>query len=124
MVTSNILQLFWSIKDLIWGKLEGWIDKCLAAAGTEVLIKAVAQAIPTFFMSCFLLPRGLCYSTNTMLRKFLWGSRSGENKVAWVSWDVLTMPKYMGSWFFETHRFSTWQCLQNKHGDWCRKLTR
>lgn len=46
------------IKDRLWRKIQGWVEKCLAAAGKEVLIKSVAQAISTFSMSCFLLPRG------------------------------------------------------------------
>lgn len=31
-----------------------------------------------------------------MLRKFFWGSKEGKRKVAWVSWEILTMPKYQG----------------------------
>lgn len=68
----------------------------MAAARKEVLIKLVAQAIPTFFMSCFLLPRGLCQHTDMMLRIFVWGSKNSERKTTWVSWESLTMPKYMG----------------------------
>lgn len=83
------------------------MEKCLAAAGKEVLIKSVAQAISTFSMSCFLLPRGLCQNIDTMIRKFYWGSKNGERKAAWVSWDVLTMPKYMGGLGFrDTYLFN------------------
>lgn len=66
----------------------------MASAGREVLIKSMAQAVPTFAMSCFLLPRRLCQQIDTMLRIFFGGSKNGERRVAWVSWDKLTMPKY------------------------------
>jgi hypothetical protein len=56
------------LKDRIWKCIQGWLEQTLASGGKEVLIKAVAHAIPTFSMSCFLLPRGLCLAINVMLR--------------------------------------------------------
>lgn len=61
-----------------------------------MLIKSVAQAIPTYSMACFKLPRGLCQHINGILRKFWWGCKNGERKTAWVSWETMTKPKFMG----------------------------
>ncbi|XP_050255150.1 uncharacterized protein LOC126701050 [Quercus robur] len=58
------------IKDRVWGKLQGWKEKLLSQASKEVLLKVVVQAIPTFAMSCFRLPVGLCQDIEMLIRKF------------------------------------------------------
>ena len=58
------------IKDRVWGKLQGWKEKLLSQSSKEVLLKAVVQAIPTFSMSCFHLPVGLCQDIEMLIRKF------------------------------------------------------
>ena len=58
------------LKDKIWKQVQGWMEKTLSVGGKEVLIKSVAQAIPTYSMACFKLPRGLCQHINGLLRKF------------------------------------------------------
>lgn len=84
------------LRDRVWDKVKGWMEKLLSAAGTEVLIKSVAQAIPVYSISCFRLPRGLCESVTSIIRRFWSGSKRGKTKPCWVAWDVMIRPKYMG----------------------------
>jgi hypothetical protein len=84
------------LKDRIWNKIQGWLERFLSAGGKDVLIKSVAQAIPIFSMACFRIPRGLCEHINSLLRKFWWGSRNGERKTCWVSWREMCKPKQLG----------------------------
>ena len=69
------------IKEKVWSKLQGWKEKLLSQAGREVLLKAVVQAIPTFAMSCFKLPVGLCKDIEMQIRKFWWGEHGGQRKI-------------------------------------------
>ena len=84
------------LKDRVWKWVQGWLEQALSAGGKEVLIKAVAQAIPTYSMSCFRLPRGLCKHIDGLLRSFWWGSKEGKRRTCWVAWEDMTKPKYMG----------------------------
>ena len=46
-------ETFAFLKERVWRKLQGWKGKLLSKAGKEVLIKAVAQSIPTYTMGGF-----------------------------------------------------------------------
>jgi hypothetical protein len=46
-------KFFEYINERIWKCIQGWREKHLSMAGKEILIKVVAQAIPTYAMACF-----------------------------------------------------------------------
>ena len=67
----------------------------------EVLIKAVAQALLTYTMSCFKLPIGLCHEIETLIKKKkIWGQRGESRKVHWIKWEELCKPKTQGGMGF------------------------
>ena len=53
-------KAFNCIKNQVGRKITGWKGKLLSNAGKEILIKAVAQATPTYTMSVFKFPKTLC----------------------------------------------------------------
>ena len=71
-------KAFNRIKDQLGQKIAGWKGKLLSSAGKEVLIKAVAQATPTYTMSCFKLPDSLCKELSSIISKFWWGQKFDE----------------------------------------------
>ena len=73
----------------------------LSKAGKEILIKVVAQAIPTYSLSCFKIPDTLCDELTSMIRNFRWGEKDDERKLAWLSWEKLCMPKSSGGMGFK-----------------------
>ena len=73
------------IKDQVGRKIVGWKDKLLSNVGREILIKAVAQAMPTYTMSAFKFLDSLCKDLNSMMGNFWWGQKKKERKLAWVS---------------------------------------
>ena len=57
MVGRSKSEIFRLVRERVWKKLKEWKEKTLTQAGKNVLIKVVAQAIPTYVMSCFKLPK-------------------------------------------------------------------
>ena len=54
-----------------------WSEKHLSAAAKEVLIKAVAQAIPTYTMSIFHLSASFCEELARGVRGYWWAMQHG-----------------------------------------------
>ena len=76
---------FAKLKQKVANKVSGWKEKLLTHARKEILIKSVAQAVPAYSMSCFLLPGKLCEELTGMIRQFWWGQVKNEKKLAWLS---------------------------------------
>ncbi|KAM1520037.1 hypothetical protein ACFX15_022281 [Malus domestica] len=64
--------VFAEIRDKIEARLAGWSEQFLSQAGKEVLVKAVAMALPNFAMSCFKLPIGVCRDVEKAVRSYWW----------------------------------------------------
>uniref|UniRef100_A0A8I7B954 Reverse transcriptase domain-containing protein n=1 Tax=Hordeum vulgare subsp. vulgare TaxID=112509 RepID=A0A8I7B954_HORVV len=90
------IKVFSYLKDRVWHKIQGWKEKMLSKAGKEILIKACAQAIPTFAMSVFDITKGLCEQISPMVGRYFWAHQDKENKIHWLSWERLTMSKKEG----------------------------
>jgi hypothetical protein len=60
-------KCFEYLKEKIWKRIQGWKERFLSAAGKELLLKAVVQAIPTYAMACFDLTKSLCDSISQMV---------------------------------------------------------
>jgi hypothetical protein len=62
----------------------GWSENLLSCVGREVLIKANAQAVPTYPMSYFKLPPKICTKMTSYISNFWWGSSVDNHKIHWL----------------------------------------
>ncbi|KAM6577068.1 hypothetical protein CsatB_028905 [Cannabis sativa] len=93
------------LKERVRKGVQNWDSKFLSKAGKEVLIKTVAQALPSYAMSVFLLPLDISHGMEQHMAKFWWKtSNTKEKGIHWMSSDKLCQHKSMGGLSFRNLR--------------------
>ena len=107
MVRVDRSDLFQHMIDKVWQRLKGRKEKTLSMQGKEILIKSITQAIPSYAMSVFKLPKGICKSITDEISGFWWGDNDDQKKMHWFAWWKLCIPKKKGGWGFrDLHSFN------------------
>ena len=66
------VNTFKDLGEKITKRVLGWNEKYISKADREILIKTVAQAILTYTMGMFKIPKALCDTINSTLAKYWW----------------------------------------------------
>ncbi|CAA7023627.1 unnamed protein product [Microthlaspi erraticum] len=85
-------QVFSFIQDRLSKRINSWLAKLLSKGGKEVLIKSVAQALPTYVMSCFLLPQEITKKLQSAISNFWWSTNQSSRGMHWIAWVKICMP--------------------------------
>ncbi|XP_074287662.1 uncharacterized protein LOC141612812 [Silene latifolia] len=96
VVGRNKTMTFNHLKERIWKKFKGWKEKLLSYSGREILIKAIAQSIPTYHLGLFKFPSTLCSSIEGDLARFWWGYSGEKRQIYWVAWEKMCWSKQEG----------------------------
>ena len=89
-------KCFAYIKEKILKRLQGWKERLMSMAAKEILIKAVAQAIPTYAMACFDLSKSLCDDIGQRICRYWWSQNDTDKKMHWVGWEKMKLSKKEG----------------------------
>ncbi|CAN1763719.1 Putative ribonuclease H protein At1g65750 [Linum perenne] len=105
LIGRNRKIAFRFMKERIWQRLQTWRGRKVSNGGREVLIKAVAQAIPTYCMSVYLLPNLLTAELERMMNSFWWGTNGhGGGGINWMTWERTCVRKESGGMGFRNLR--------------------
>jgi hypothetical protein len=85
----------------------GWNEKLLSMGGKEILLKAIAQAIPAYAMSVFNIPKQVCKAICNAIARFWWGGSDTQRKMHWMTWWKMSVSKSEGGMGFrDLHCFN------------------
>ena len=118
-------------------KLAKWKQRHISFGGRVTLIKSILTSIPIYFFSFFRVPIRVVDKLVRIQRRFLWGGGDDHNKIAWVNWERICLPKESGGlgikdinkfnlallgkwkWNLFHHHGELWtKVLESKYGGW------
>ncbi|PON44581.1 hypothetical protein PanWU01x14_265660 [Parasponia andersonii] len=102
MLERNKQLSFMIIKEKVWKKLQSWRSQLFSNGGIEILIKAVAIAIPNYTMGVFKIPPTLCHDLQGMVTKFWWGDLKTKDQFIGGSERCYAFLREMGVWASKT----------------------
>ncbi|XP_024015977.1 uncharacterized protein LOC112089225 [Eutrema salsugineum] len=89
-------KIFSFVHDRLSSRVNNWSARLLSKGGKEIQIKSVAQAVPTYIMSCFLLPQGITDKLRSAIANFWWSSKQNNSGIHWIAWDKICIPQDLG----------------------------
>lgn len=132
---NNELEIWNKVLEKCDKKLARWKSQHLTLGGRLTLIKSMMDALPTYMMSLFPIPKSIQKKINRLRRSFLWQGNKEKKGYNLVKWDSLTLNKNQGGlgikklstqnecllqkwlWRFCTEDMALWKgYIENKYG--------
>jgi hypothetical protein len=112
LVGADRSDCFLHFVEKIIQRFNGWKEKLLSIGRKEIILKAVAQAIPVFAMSVFhfQIPKGVCKRMMDVIAEFWWGDDENSNKMHWIIGNFATQ-RNKGALDSEISSLSILPCL-------------
>jgi hypothetical protein len=86
LVGADRSDCFRHLIDRITMCINGWMEKLLCMGGKEILIKRVAQAVPTYAMMVFKILVNICKGMTDAISQYWWGDDDDKKRIYWQAW--------------------------------------
>ena len=83
LVGADRSDCFRHLVDRVTKRINGWKEKLLSMGGKEILIKSIAQAVPTYAMMIFEIPINICKGMTDAISHFWWGDDDDKKRTYW-----------------------------------------
>ncbi|GKC04271.1 hypothetical protein Tco_0995881 [Tanacetum coccineum] len=77
-------------------RIGDWKNKSLSFAGKHQLCKFVISSMHVYWASVLLIPKGIIYDIQQLIRGFLWCNGEYKRGKAKVEWEDICLPKWEG----------------------------
>lgn len=105
IIGRNKTTLLGFLKERVKSQIKIWEGKCISRPGKEILVKTVAQTLPSYAMSVFLIPFEITRDIEKSLSKYWWSSsQQNKSSISWMSWDRMAKHKNSGGLGFRNFR--------------------
>ncbi|KAL4360430.1 hypothetical protein GQ457_04G021670 [Hibiscus cannabinus] len=95
-VGKNKTNVFNYINETVDKRIDRWTKRLLSFGGREIFLKSVAQALPQYIMSCYLLPRIITDRITSSMRRYWWTGKANDRGWALMARDKICTPKNAG----------------------------
>ncbi|CAM8911363.1 unnamed protein product [Rhodiola kirilowii] len=97
-------EAFKEIIEKMWRKTVDWKHNLLSAAGREVLVKSVLQALPLYTMAVFMIPHKTSEELTRIMLNFWW-NKQRDKGIHWLNKRILMEPKLNGGLGFRDLKY-------------------
>ncbi|GJV67697.1 putative RNA-directed DNA polymerase [Tanacetum coccineum] len=129
LISSRLLNKYCKILvEKARNRIGDWKNKSLSFAGRLQLCTSVISSMQVYWASVFVIPKGIIYDIQQLIRAFLWCNGEIKRGKAKVAWEEICLPKSEGGLglrsleIFNLALMTThiWNIISNKESLWVR----
>ncbi|KAL8511368.1 hypothetical protein ACS0TY_017963 [Phlomoides rotata] len=95
-VNHRGLEAWSGVIQKIKNRLRAWEDRKISFGGRIILLNAVLNSLPTYYLSFYRIPKHTLREIVKLQRDFLWGGGVNGKKIPWVAWNDICKSKVDG----------------------------